>query len=70
MNLSKKSIMKTSELLRILKNHACTMVEHGGRHDKYYSPITGRVFVVWRHKREIPTGTVQKILKQAGIQQP
>lgn len=59
--------MKTSELLKLLKEHGCTMVEHGGRHDKYYSPITGNTFPIWRHKSEIPTGTVQKILKEAGL---
>lgn len=55
--------MKTSELLKLLREHGCTLVEHGGRHDKFYSPITGKTFPVWRHKKEIPTGTVQKILK-------
>ena len=59
--------MKTSELLKLLKERGCTMVEHGERHDKYYSPITGKTFLVWRHKKEIPTGTVQKILKESGI---
>jgi len=60
--------MKTAELLKLLKAHHCTMVAHGGRHDRYYSPITKQTFVVWRHKKEIPTGTAKKILKQAGIQ--
>lgn len=59
--------MKTSELLKLLREHGCTLVEHGGRHDKFYSPITGKTFPVWRHKKEIPTGTVQKVLKEAGL---
>lgn len=61
--------MKTSELLKLLKAKGCLLVEHGGRHDKYFSPITGQIFLVWRHKKEVPTGTAQNILKQAGIQQ-
>lgn len=59
--------MKTSELIKILKAHGCKFVEHGGNHDKYYSPISKTSFMVWRHKKEIPTGTAKEILKQAGI---
>ena len=59
--------MKRSELLKLLKKNGCDMIEHGASHDKFYSPITKRKFVIWRHKGEIPTGTLQAILKQAGI---
>ena len=43
------------------------MVGHGGNHDKFYSPLSGNVFPVWRHAKEMKTGTVEGILKQAGI---
>lgn len=59
--------MKTSELIKILKAHGCTLVEHGGNHDKYYSPINNNTFPVWRHNKEMKQGTVRGILKQAGI---
>ena len=60
--------MKRSELLRILKRHGCKFIEHGGNHDKFYSPITQKSFPVWRHAKDIPSGTVKAIFKQAGIE--
>ncbi len=60
--------MKTSELTKKLKEAGCQMVEHGSEHDKWYSPITGKSFRVWRHPhKEIPTGTANRILKDAGL---
>ena len=59
--------MKTSELLKILKKHGIVFIRHGGSHDIYYSPITGKEFQVPRHKGEIGTGLLNAILKQAGI---
>ena len=60
--------MKTSELLKKLKKEAgVKFVRHGGEHDVYYSPITGKEFAVPRHKREVPTGTFNSILKDAGL---
>ncbi len=59
--------MNRSELLKKLKKHGCKIVGHGSNHDKIYSPITKKVFPLWRHAKEMKTGTVQAILKQAGI---
>ena len=61
--------MKTSELIRILKKtKRCYLVEHGKEHDKWHSDITGKDFRVPRHKsKEIKKGTVEAILKDAGI---
>lgn len=59
--------MKRSELLKILKKHGCKFVAHGGNHDTFYSPLTDKQFPVWRHAKDIPSGTVKAILKQAGI---
>ena len=56
-----------SEVRRILLDHGCTFVRRGkGDHDIWYSPITGRRFVVdgkikSRH-------TANGIMKQAGIE--
>ena len=56
--------MKTSELRKI----GCYIVEHGTRHDKWHSPITGKDFRVWRHpSKEIPMGTAEQIIKDAGL---
>ena len=59
--------MKTSELLKLLKKNNIQFIEHGKRHDMYYSPITNKEFPVPRHKTEIKTGTLQSILKDAGL---
>ena len=59
--------MKTSELLKLLKENGCYLVEHGKEHDKYYSPVTGKSFRIPRHKKEIATGTMNHILKDAGV---
>lgn len=59
--------MKSSELLKQLKEAGCKLVEHGKEHDKYYSPITNQYFRVPRHKKEIATGTLSRIQKDAGL---
>lgn len=62
--------MKTSELTRLLKQSGCRLIRHGSRHDIWWSPVTNQEFLIWRHpSREIPTGTVNKILKDAGIKE-
>lgn len=60
--------MKVSELEKILRKNGCYFVEHGAEHDKWHSDITGRDFRLPRHKsKEIPTGTANRILKDAGL---
>lgn len=60
--------MKVSELLKILRKNGCFLVEHGKEHDKWHSPVTDRDFRIPRHTaRELATGTLNAILKDAGI---
>ena len=60
--------MKTSELTKWLKRAGCRIVEHGTRHDVWYSPVSGKKLQVPRHKsKEIKTGTADAILKDAGL---
>ena len=59
--------MKTQELLKLLKKNGCSVLRNGSRHGIWYSNITGKQFSVPRHKAEIPTGTLNNILKDAGI---
>lgn len=60
--------MKTSELTRMLSAKGCYFLSHGGRHDNWFSPITGLTFQVPRHgSQEIPKGTLKNIIKKAGI---
>jgi len=59
--------MKTAELLKLFKQHKIVFVEHGKKHDLYYSPITEKKFPVPRHKTELKIGTLNAILKDAGL---
>lgn len=60
--------MRTSELKRLLVAGGCYFVSHGGRHDHWFSPGTGKYFVIPRHDgQEIPKGTEREIRKQAGV---
>lgn len=59
--------MKQSELLKLLSKYNIKLLQHGKRHDIYYSPITGKKFPVPRHAREIAAGTLQSIKKDAGL---
>ena len=59
--------MKTQKLLKLLKKNGCSVLRNGSRHDIWYSNITGKQFSVPRHKAEIPAGTLNNILKDAGI---
>ena len=61
--------MKTSELIKKLKKGGCYFVRQGGgSHEVWYSPITGKHFIMANHGgKEVPKGTEQAILKQAGL---
>ena len=62
--------MRVNELKRLLKSHGCYELTTNVRgHDVWYSPLTDAKFRVPRHQtREIPTGTLSSILKQAGLE--
>lgn len=59
--------MTTSELIKILKAAGCRPVRSGASHEIWFSPISNKKFPVSRHKKEIPAGTANAILKQAGL---
>jgi len=60
--------MKTSEATKMLAKAGCYFVEHGGRHDCWFSPITQKRFRIPRHgSQELPTGTKKSIEKLAGV---
>lgn len=61
--------MKYSELHRKLRKSGCyaTGKDIAG-HPEWYSPITDKYFPTSRHeKQEVATGTLRKIIKDAGI---
>ena len=57
--------MKTSELIKLLKQAGFKKSGEGGNHTEFLNPTTGKKIYVWRHKKEVPTGTANKILKDA-----
>lgn len=60
--------MKTNELIRKLKSIGCYILNEGTNHDIWYSPVTKKTFLVWRHpSKELPTGTANRIMKDAGL---
>jgi len=60
--------MRVSELIELLKRNQCYFVEHGKEHDKWHSRLTGKNFRIPRHPgKELPTGTANNILKDAGL---
>jgi predicted RNA binding protein YcfA (HicA-like mRNA interferase family) len=59
--------MKTQELDKLLKKSKCRIIRHGAKHDIWYSEITEKQFSVPRHKAEIPVGTLNNILRDAGL---
>ena len=58
------SIMKTSELLEILRSNGCFLEKHGSRHNKWKNRVTGEFEWVPRHAAEVHKGLAQKILKK------
>lgn len=60
--------MKRSELPRLFNKNNIILLEHGKRHDIYYSPITGKKIPVPRHAKEIAEGTLKSIKKDAGLE--
>ena len=55
--------MKTSELLKIIRNAGCVLVRHGRKHDKWKNPKTGACQWVPRHAAEVKTGLAHAILE-------
>lgn len=59
--------MKYSELEKKLRKAGCYLVDNND-HPIWFSPITGLRFQTGHHKsEEIKKGTLEKILKMAGI---
>ena len=60
--------MKYSELKKILRQNGCYKENEGANHEKWFSPITNKVFRVGRHDtQDVKKGTLSQILKDAGL---
>ncbi|MBS3946803.1 MAG: type II toxin-antitoxin system HicA family toxin [Dethiobacter sp.] len=54
--------MKRLDLVRRLEHSGCILLRHGGRHDIYHNPKTGRSEPVPRH-REINEILARRIIR-------
>lgn len=62
--------MKYRELEQKLREYGCYELygKQINGHPTWYSPITGKRFAMSNHKtREVASGTLKKILKDAGV---
>lgn len=60
-------MVKFSEFYKLLEAHGWT-IKKGKKHYKYVHPDFDYFIPVGRHKsQEIPNGTLEKMLRQAGI---
>ena len=60
--------MTSGDLIKELKSAGCKLERQGkGSHQIWYSPITGKKFVVPHPKSSLPVGTLKSIKKAAGI---
>lgn len=63
-------MVKFSELYRLLESHGWK-VDKGSKHIKYVHPDFNFFIPVGRHRSaEVPTGTLNAILREAGLKQP
>ena len=59
--------MKFSELYKLLEEHGWRK-DGGGKHEHYVHPDYDHFIAVGRHpSKEVPKGTLNKMLKDAGI---
>ena len=67
-HIKKGGNMKYSELKKLLRNNGSRFDHEAGRHEMWYSSVTGLYFPISRHNTEdCPKGTLSSILKDAGI---
>ena len=60
--------VKYSELEKELRRIKCTVYWQGANHTIWYSPVTGKLFPVARHRTEdVPAGTLKSIMRDAGL---
>ncbi|MGE0394090.1 MAG: type II toxin-antitoxin system HicA family toxin [Vicinamibacterales bacterium] len=64
--------MTWAELLRLLKENGFEELRAGrGSHRQFWNPVTRRIVTVAVHtKKEVGSGLLNRILKDAGIKSP
>ncbi len=61
--------MKTNEFVGFIKKNGWELLRSGSRHDIYYNPNkpNSQVSIPRHGSKEMPTGTVEAIKREAGI---
>lgn len=67
--MAKSRVLTAAELIRVLEAHGFEFIRAKGSHRIFKKPSTGKMTVVPVHKGHLPKGTVNGILKQAGLDQ-
>jgi predicted RNA binding protein YcfA (HicA-like mRNA interferase family) len=62
--------MTPRELRRLLEQAGFIFTRQSGSHAIFKHPASGRRVVLPIHSRDIPTGTLHAILKDAGLKPP
>ena len=56
--------MKINEFIRLLSKAGCEIEDHGKKHDRWYSPITGQSDMLPRHvTKDLGKGLEQRLRK-------
>lgn len=59
--------MKQGEMVKLLKQNGFVIKREGKEHTIYRNPETQKEVQIPRSKKELKTGTANKILKDAGL---
>ena len=60
--------MKVKEIIKLIENRGWFLVSQKGSHRQFkHESMTGRVTIAGKLSDEMPKGTVNSVLKQAGI---
>lgn len=63
--------MKATEIIKILKEDGWYLKEQKGSHQQFIHPVKpGKVTVPFHGSKDIPSGTLGSIIKQADIKKP
>lgn len=66
--MSNTPSLTPKEIVKILKQKGFVLDRSRGSHQVWLHPISGKRAIVPMHNKDIPTGTLHAILKQAGIE--
>lgn len=59
--------MTSKQMIKLLKKNGFVCLRQNGSHMLFVNKFTGRTTIVPFHTKDLPMGTEQKILKDAGL---